>query len=121
MATVTAHILAGSSHPYDLGVIPTHLLMLWEGDSAALSIVNLVSGRERKIYPKVPADIRRSVAMAIRSTRASAISVTVMRGSSLGDAADWFLARPLDAVYFNETVRTRESAGWMPVFDERNS
>ena len=95
--------------------------MLWEGDRATLSVLDIETGTQRIVEPKGPEDIRSSVMRVIRSTGASAISVSCLPGSSLENAGDWFSSRAIRAVYFQETSHMHLTTHDVPVLDQRGS
>lgn len=68
MASVSAFVLMGPSHPNDTGLSPEWICELWEGDRAKWVLKSMRSNRRNRIFsPSTPGKILESLESAIDS------------------------------------------------------
>jgi len=84
MSVVTANILIGESHPYDLGIIPTHCLFLWEGHVARWTIFSVREADYLSFpVPEAPEMIVPQLNQILRRYKPEIVVATVLPNSSI--------------------------------------
>ena len=113
MSVMTASLLIGEAHPYDLGIIPHHCLFLWEGHVARWSLVSIRSNDHVQFpVPKGPELIVPQLREILTDYDPDVVVATVLPTSSIEGKLDWMFEDRKFSAFLNETSRYRMFSAW---------
>ena len=113
MSVMTASLLIGEAHPYDLGIIPHHCLFLWEGHVARWSLVSIRSNEHVQFpVPEGPELIVPQLREILSEYDPDVVVATVLPTSSIEGKLDWMFEGRKFSAFLNETIRYRMFSVW---------
>ena len=113
MSVMTASLLIGEAHPYDLGIIPHHCLFLWEGHVARWSLVSIRSNDHIQFpVPEGPELIVPQLREILTEYDPDVVVATVLPTSSIEGKLDWMFEGRRFSAFLNETNRYRMFSAW---------
>lgn len=118
MATVTATVLIGSTHPNDVGVNAQLVVKLWEGDGPSWIAHSLDDTTfERRVRPESPDDIAADgctlIKQLVREFGCDAVMVCALPGSTINRQLEVFGAELRDVdLHLLSAVGSRTYSRW---------